>query len=192
MPVPLAQQSLVNPGDILGPVILGNTGVGQPPDVSAVLSFTGLNGLPFTNAVIAVEAIAIGQPVTAPASFGAAPTPLNPGQWEPVLDIGLVDGQPVSSPIGPLTSAGTVGTGFGYTVPCAQFQQLRARLVSIGSGAIQGGIATMGFPAGSTYLAQLVALNSAQLLELQRIRVGIGVLVDTDLKDGIPISGSGA
>lgn len=171
-------------GDICGPVLLGNTGVGNPLDVTAIVSLIGT----FTNAVVAIEAVPIGQlvPFVQGATGPPVPTPA-PNQWIPILELGVIDGVPASSPVGPLTSAGTAGSGYAFTIGCGIFQQLRMRLVGIGGGAIQGGIATLPFPVPTGLTA---SSTSGLALELQRIRIGIGMLVDTDLKDVLPVLSS--
>lgn len=169
-----AGYTLQNVGDTIT-VQLGVTGVGQPPDVTAIISLAGT----YTAATVAVEAVALGQPIVT----GSPTAPLYTYSWVPVTEIGVQDGQTVSSPIGPLTSVGTAGSGYAYQFGCGVFSMLRLRLVSIGSGAILGGIATIPFPIQSGLVNNL---NAGMLLELQRIRVGINMLLaSTDMNDNL-------
>jgi hypothetical protein len=169
--------TLQNVGDLLQ-VFLGNVGVGNPTDQIAIVSLTGT----FTAATVAIEAVPQGLPI----SLTTTPiAPLSANSWIATTDISVVNGQPVSSPVGPLTSAGGVGSGFSFTFNCGQFQLIQLRLVSIGSGAITGGIATGSFPGGSA-TNLLIGLANGQLLELQRIRVGINLLLaSTDQNDNL-------
>lgn len=137
MPIPAVSGTLQSPGDTLL-AALGNVGQGGEPDVAAILSLTGT----FQGAVVAVEGVPIGQPLTP----GNPPTPLSPSQWAAVAEVGLINDQLVGSPVGPLASNGQAGSGFTYAVDPTKFVLLRLRLVSIQGGAILGGIATTPFP----------------------------------------------
>ncbi len=177
MPVTPAQGTLQNVGDIVGPVFLGMTGVANPIDVTAIVSLTGA----FTGATVAIEGVPIGQPLTPSSNPGQPGTPTQPSEWVPLGEVGVVDFQPVSSPVGPLNSTGLQGSGYAFNVPCGMHQQMRLRLVSISSGAIQGGIATLPFPVPTGFSAA-----SSAVLELQRIRVGIELLLaSTDNGDDL-------
>jgi hypothetical protein len=128
-------------------VVLGNTGVGQPADVDAILSLSGT----FTAAVIAIEAVPLGQPVAQSVLFGTGPpTAVSAGEWVAIAEVSLLNFGVVSAPIGPVSSTGLPGSALAYLVPCGLYAMLRLRLISIGSGTIQAGIATVPFPAGAT------------------------------------------
>lgn len=142
-----AQGVLQNAGDTLQ-LILGGVGVGNPPDVAAVFSLTG----GFTAAVIAIEAVPLGQPMTP----GSPPTVPSEGEWVHIAETYVLNGELQSSPLGPLTSTGAAGSGFAFTAGIAAYSALRIRLVSTGGGAIQGGIATLPFPT-STGVIQAIA-----------------------------------
>jgi hypothetical protein len=171
MPSPTAQGLLTTPGQTVQ-LNLGQTGVGQPGDVTAILSMTGV----FANAVIGVEAVPLGQPVaqpTQPGPFGPV-SPVSPSEWIPIAEVGIINGAVVSSPL-TLSSAGGLGTGFAFSVGAGQFQLLQLRLISIGSGAVQGGIATLPFPLNAGLSAPGSAINT---LELGRIRIGLSILLE--------------
>lgn len=140
---------------------IGKTGTGQPPDVSAVFSLTGA----FGNATIGLEGVPIGQPITPPAGGGpgGSPSPVSLSSWVPIAEVTVSNGQVISSPVGPLSNLGGVGTGYAYWVSVAIFQMLQIRLISISSGAIQGGIATCGFPASSSLSNPAVTLTNVPL-----------------------------
>ncbi len=174
MPVPYGQgllavpQSATYQGDTIT-VPLGVTGVGQGPDNTAILSLSGT----FANAVIAVETVSLGQPMVQSPAFGTGPpAPASVSEWGNVEEINLLSGSPVSAPIGPVSSTGVAGTALQYAVPCGTFAQLRLRLISIGSGAIQGGIATVPFPVGQQ------SLPPGANIEDFRNRVGISILLE--------------
>ena len=183
MPIQPVQGTLQTPasstyiGDVVGPGFIGSDGVGNPGDVSAIFSMSGT----FSTATIAIEGLPQGIPMSpalppSPTNpTGTPPTPLSPNQWVPLAEVGVINGQLTSSPVGPLTSNGLVGTGFAYTAPIGAFQQVRMRLISIGSGAVLGGIATVPFPI-STGIVQ--PGNPVSQLELGRIRVGMSLLLE--------------
>jgi hypothetical protein len=183
MPIQPTQGTMQTPasgsyiGDVIGPGYLGVDGVGNPGDVSAIFSLSGT----FVNAVVAIEGLPQGTPMTpalppSPANPNGLPsTPLSSSQWTPIAEVGVINGQLTTSPVGPLTSSGVVGTGFAYTAPIGAFQQVRMRLLSISSGAVVGGIATVPFPI-STGIVQ--PGNPVSQLELGRIRVGMSILLE--------------
>lgn len=147
----LSQGTLSVVGDILGPVQLGNTGIGQPTDLTALVSLTGT----FTAATVLIEGVPLGQPLTQ----GNPPTPTSVSEWV------LISSQ------GPLTSTGLVGSGIAVTVACNLYQQLRARLSVIGSGAIVGGIASSPFLTTTdtnTKLLKLLVMLNMQILCCQK------------------------
>ncbi len=152
MPIQAAQGLLQNIGDTVT-AALGNTGVGQPADPSAILSLSGV----FSQAVIAVEAIPLGQPMQPPVlGSNLPPLPVSASSWTPVANVSFLNQQVITVPIGPISSAGGPGTGFAYGLGCGTFQQIRLRLLSIGGGAIQGGIATAPFPIAGTVVQEIV------------------------------------
>ena len=170
MPVPQLSFTLQNPND-QGLVQLGNTGVGNPVDVTCILSFSGV----FAGAVVAIEGVPIGQPLLQTTlGFGNPPTAASANEWALPFEVNDATGGTVTSPIGPISSLGGTGTCFIYTFTCSYFNLLRARLVSITSGAIQGGIATLPFPL-STSGSPITP--PATFLELQRIRFGINCIM---------------
>jgi hypothetical protein len=132
---------LQNVGDVVGPVTPGDRGLGNPPGQSAIISLTGT----FTNAVVSIEALMPGQPTTPSTAPGGLPTPTNPNEWTPVASAGwtpMGNQNPVGlSPSSPLTSPGGPGSGFSFTLATTLIQQLRVRLLSIGSGSIKAAIA---------------------------------------------------
>ncbi len=147
-------------GDVLG-IVLGNTGFGQFFDVQLALSLSGT----FVGATVAVEALAVGQPL-----IGVAGTaPVSTSEWVAVSSAAA--GGNVNSPLGPLSSAGGPGTGFTYATPCYQFQQLRLRLVSIASGSVVASIA-------SVPVTFNVVSNPNEALELGRVRIGMSILLE--------------
>jgi hypothetical protein len=127
MPVAPVSKTLQTAGDT-AQLALGYTGVGNPPDQTVVVSLTGT----FTNAVVAIEGIPLGQASTS--------VPM------PISEVSTLTGSTVSSPVGPLTSSGNAGSGFSFTVNAMLFSVVQIRLVSIGSGAITSGIASQTFP----------------------------------------------
>ena len=171
MPSPTAQTTLSVAGQTLQ-LNVGQTGVGQPPDVTAVFGFTGI----FANAVIGIEAVPLGQPINQPSVAGpfGPVSPVSLSEWIPIGEQGVLNGQNTSSPL-TLSSLGGLGTGFAYVVPVAPYQMLQIRLISIGSGAVVASIATGTFPASTG----LSANPSAALtqLELGRIRIGMSILI---------------
>jgi len=187
MPINPASGVLQNAGDTVV-AQLGATGVGQGADPTAILSLTGA----FTAATIAIEAVPLGQPMapaTGPLS-SFSQSPVAESEWIPIGEVGVLDGISVSSPVGPLNSTGLPGSGYGFDVAVGKYQQIRLRLVSIGSGAIQGGIATVPFPVGSA-LTQQLAVLAGILLEVQRCRVGIELVMSNgdqpdDLAKSVP------
>lgn len=170
MPSPSVQGTLSIAGQTLQ-LALGRAGVGQPGDVTAIFSMTGV----FANAVVGIEGVPLGQPLSAPVGAGPQPAigPTSLSEWIPISEVAIINGASLSSPV-TISSTGGVGTGVSYQVGCAIFQALQMRLISIGSGAIVGGIATIPFP-----LNQGLSIpGSAQsLLELQRIRLGMSILI---------------
>ena len=183
MPVPVAQQTIQNVGDILGPLLLGQTGVGQPADVTAIVSLTGV----FSGVSVSIEGVPLGQPITqgGPSALPpapAAPQPASANEWVPVLDVWLINGQAQSSPLTGLTSAGGAGSGYAFAVGCGIYQQLRLRLTGNGGGtAIQGGMATVPFPVGSVGPGgggSGGSVNAQNTTELGRIRVGLSILLE--------------
>ena len=177
MPSPSVQGTLSIAGQTLQ-LALGRAGVGQPGDVTAGFSMTGT----FANAVIGLEGVPLGQPLSAPVGAGPQPSigPLTLSEWIPIGEVAVINGASLSSPV-TISSAGGVGTGFQFIVGCALFQALQMRLISIGSGAIVGGIATIPFPLNQG----LSVPGSAQsLLELQRIRLGISILISGGADSG--------
>lgn len=170
MPVQPAQGTLQNVGDIVGPVFLGQTGVGNPPDTTAVFAFTGV----YTNAVVAIEGIPIGQPI----SQGPPLAPNSSNEWVACLDVALLSGALQSNPI-TINSTGGPSSGFACAVGSGMYQQLRARLIGNGGGAIQASIATCGFPLSpSPGGAAGGSVNAQNQLELGRIRVGMSILLE--------------
>lgn len=177
MPSPSAQGLLNAAGQTLQ-LWLGNTGVGQPADVSAIIAVTGI----YQAATIGIEAIPLGQPLVQPSQAGPfqVPSPVSTSEWIPITELAIVNGSVLSSPVGPLTSVGGPGTGFGWTIPAGIYQAVQVRVISIGGGAIQASIASVPFPSSSSIGS---ASNPVSQLELSRIRFGISDLVGYSLGD---------
>lgn len=153
---------------------LGQGGVGQPGDVTCVVTMYGV----FSSAQIAVEGVPLGSPLVQPTTPGPqmginSASPLSPNEWIAIEELGIFNGQLVSSPI-TISSSGGPSSGVSYTFGAGVFEIVRLRLISISSGAVQGVIAFVPFPI-STGLQQLG--NAVNQLELSRIRTGISALM---------------
>ena len=170
MPVPDGVGLLTAVGQTVS-VTLGNSGNGNPVDVTAIVSMTGT----FTQATFVVEGIPLAQPMALTGPYPPSQAPASAAEWCLVYELGLQAGSPVTNPIGPLSSTGAAGTGFCYTVPCGYFQQLRLRVTGLGSGAIQAGIATIPFPISTS---SVISTSPASLLAQNRIWFGIMVLLN--------------
>jgi len=156
---------LVNPGDTL--VVVTGPGVwvpGVPADVLATLAIGGT----FASAIIAIEGLPTGTPLVQ----GNPPTPVSPSAWVPIGQ--LPNGSQLINPVGPLSGPAT------YSIVCAGLMQVRLRLVSIGSGSIQGSIVTV--PPVPVTMSDL-------LLELQRLRMGMTLLL-AECTDGADLAGA--
>ena len=158
MPIaPVGPAALTTPGQILF-TVLNQVGVGQPPDETAIISLTGN----FTAATFGIEGVPLGQPL------GTIPIP--------IAEAGVINGQTVSSPVGPLSSSGVAGNnGFAFAVPLGAYSALQVRLISIGGGSVLAGIATVPFP---VTVGQPSGGNPVNTLELSRIRVGNSILLE--------------
>jgi hypothetical protein len=137
----MASGILQNPGDVVTGKSLGYHEPASTPNDTVVLSMTGT----FTNAVVAVEAVAQGQPIVqTPILAGYSvnqAAPASTAEWGAIsVSPSAVPGALVASPLGPLSSTGLPGSGFAFLAPAGPFVQMRLRLISIGSGSIQAGV----------------------------------------------------
>lgn len=175
--VALVGNVLQNPGDCIQ-ANLGQSGVGQPTDPTAILSLCPAGAGGFTGAVVAIEGVPLGQPLTQ--VVAGQPVAPSQNQWVDTLDVLTLTGAAQTSPVGPLTAAPGAGNGFGFAVGCGLYSMLRLRLVSISSGQVQGGLATVPFPVGSVGPggAGSGSVNSQNTVELGRIRVGLSILLE--------------
>jgi hypothetical protein len=128
---------------------IGDTVTAQPGgDGTVLLSLAGI----FTSATVQIEAIPFGQT-----------------QYVPVLELRSDTGGVTQNGIvGPVTGAG-LGSGLTLTANGGAISSIRIRLLSIGSGAITGGIATAPFPFSSafTYVTGNVSLSGSVMAQLE-------------------------
>jgi hypothetical protein len=137
----MASGILTNPGDTVVGRSLGYHEPISTANDTVVLSLTGT----FANAVVAVEAVAQGQPIVqTPILAGYSvnqAAPVSTAEWGAIsVSPSAVPGTLVQSPLGPLSSTGAPGSGFAFVAPAGPFVQIRLRLISIGSGTIQAGV----------------------------------------------------
>lgn len=120
MPINPVLGPLQNVGDTVTALLTG--------DPTALLSLSGS----FTNGVFIVEGSSIA----------------NPGAWATLPDVQLFNGQYSAGQFGPLSNPGA-GAGILLRADVGGMSQVRIRLISMGSGLANGGVATIPFPYSS-------------------------------------------